>query len=77
MERVMSLMTHTQTVLPVVLHRAARTQAVRPRQPETVPSTHIAMIKRFATIAMALVAIALAVAAVVAVKLAIYWPRFV
>lgn len=70
----MSLLTNTRSVLPIVLHRVPKAE-IAPR-PVTVPSAHLAMIKRFATFALAFAGLAAVVAAVVTIKLSIFYPRF-
>jgi hypothetical protein len=74
MEREMSVLTHTQDV-PPAFHEMRKAKNVS-RPAATAPSSHAAMIKRFARFTGALLMMVLVVAAVGGIKLAFYWPHF-
>ena len=69
----MSVFSHTQDALPAF--RGMR-EAKNNSQSTTAPSSHVAMIKRFARFALTLAGFVTVVTAIASLKLAIYLPQF-
>src|SRR5262245_50477395 len=71
----MSLLTHTSTAVPVILHRAAATMAINPTAFASLGPSHVAMIRRFGKSLLAIGLMLLAVSAVAGLKVAIFVPN--